>query len=73
MNGAVKKANEVCTKQGKKLVVLSHKTKYQGAGKELGTVTSMASQAAFMIGNVAGVPTSKTATDYKTTLEFECQ
>lgn len=72
INGGIKKAEKICKGQGKKLVVVSHKTKYQGAGKELGAVTGMVSQVAFATGDLTGV-TSKTAEDYKSTVVFECK
>lgn len=73
INGAIKRAQQVCTNQGKTLAVISHKTKYQGAGKTLGTVTNMVSKMAFFAGDINTVPTSKTAEDYKTTVVFTCQ
>lgn len=72
INGAIKKAQMVCTNQGKKLVVISHKTNYQGAGKTLGTVSSIVSQVAFDAGNTY-VPSTKGSEDYKSTVVFECQ
>lgn len=73
INGGIKKAQMVCTNQGKKLVVISHNTKYQGAGKTLGTVTSMVSQVAFATGDLNSVASTKGAEDYKSTVVFECQ
>ena len=73
INGAIKKAQMICTNQNKKLMVLSHKTQYQGAGKTLGTVTNMVSKMAFATGDINVIPTTKTAEDYKSTVVFECQ
>ena len=72
INGAIKKAQNVCTHQGKTLDVISHHTAYKGAGKTLGAVTSMISSAAFLDKNVY-VPGTKTAEDYKSTVQFECK
>ncbi len=72
IDGAIKKSQKVCTKQGKKLVVINHKTKYQGAGKTLGTVSSIVSQVAFEASNTY-VPSTKGAEDYKSIVNFECQ
>lgn len=74
INGAVKKAQKVCTNQGKKLVVISHQTNYQGAGagKQLGAVTHMVSQVAFAAGDL-DVASTKSDEDYKSTVVFKCQ
>lgn len=69
--GAIKKATEVCQKASKRLTVVANKTKYQGAGKEMGAITSVVSSAAFMNGNV-NLPSAKSDTDYKTVVTFRC-
>ncbi len=70
--GAIKKASEICQSQGKRLVVTKNKTIYQGANKELGVITDTISKASFMNGG-ASLPSTKTATDYKTTVSFKCK
>ena len=72
INGAIKKAQSVCTNQGKSLTVTSHQTHYQGAGKTLGAISSLVSTAAFMNDNV-NVPSTQGTEDYKSTVVFECQ
>lgn len=74
MNGAIKKAQTVCkNNQNKQLVVISHQTKYQGAGKTLGAVTNMVSEVAFAAGDLNSVASTKTAEDYKSIVVFKCQ
>ena len=56
-----------------KLMVLDTNSVYQGAGKQLGAITKMASQASFMTGGPMGLPNSKEAEDYKVTMQFNCK
>jgi len=70
--GAVKKATQTCTAQGKRLVVIKRRTIYQGTGKELGEITQIASQASFQSGGPA-FGSTKQADDYKTTMTFRCR
>lgn len=69
--GAINKATKVCQEQGKNLVVKKNRTIYQGSGKELGDISQALSTAATMNGNTF-IPTTKTATDYKTVTTFKC-
>jgi hypothetical protein len=72
IDGAIKKAQKVCAAKGEKLIVVSHHTKYQGAGKTLGQVTKMASDVAiFDAGEF--MPSSRSDEDYKSTVVFSCQ
>ena len=72
INGAIKKARKVCTNQGETLVVRSHNTKYQGAGKTLGAVSSIVSDVAFDT-STTYIPSTKGSEDYKSTVVFECR
>jgi len=69
--GAVDKANKVCQQQNKRLTVTKNHTVYQGSGKELGDITQAVSTAA-TLNTGAFIPTTKTNTDYKTTVTFKC-
>lgn len=72
IDGAIKKAQKVCVAKGKKLIVVSHHTQYQGAGKTLGQVTKMASDVAFFDAGEF-MPSSRSDEDYKSTVVFSCQ
>ena len=69
--GAIDQANKVCRQQSKQLVVSKAGTTYQGSGKELGDISQAVSSAAFANSGVF-VPTTKTNTDYRTTVTFKC-
>ena len=66
--GAESKAEKYCKKKGKKLVVLTHKTKYQGIGKEKAAIIGIAG--ALLTGG-AGMGNSNN--DYQVSMKFACR
>lgn len=69
--GAVKTAKKVCASQGKSFKAISINTIYQGIGKEIGALSSIASDVAWQTSHTA-VSSTRTAEDYQTTLIFSC-
>ena len=65
---AEKKADEYCTKAGKRLVVVSHKTEYHGANKDNAALIGLAS--AVLNG---GMNPAKSNEDYEVTMTFKCE
>ena len=70
--GAIQKATQVCSSQGKRLVVLRRNTVYQGAGKQLGAISKVASEASFFSGGPT-FSSTESAADYKTVIVFNCR
>ena len=73
LNGGVDKANELCQKQGKRSIVLSHVTKYTGGMDQnlKGALSSAASITSLTSGtHVTGPDTSQ---DYMVTLKYKCE
>lgn len=68
-----KKAEETCAATEQRLVVLENDVIYQGAGKELGAITSLLDQAVFRNTDSMGTGTTKSNEDYKATLKFRCE
>jgi len=70
-SGAVKTAEKVCASQGKLFKVISINTVYQGIGKEVGALTSIASEVAWQTSKTA-ISSTRSTEDYQTTLVFSC-
>lgn len=71
-SGAVKAAEKVCTNQGKSFKAININTTYQGIGKEIGALSSIASDVAWQTTHTM-VPGTRSTEDYKTTLIFSCE
>lgn len=61
-----KKAEEQCTKQGKHLVVLNHKTEYQGVDSQTKLIGGIAG------GLLGGGNPTTSSSDYKVKMTFKC-
>jgi hypothetical protein len=70
-SGAAKKATQVCSKQGKSFQEIKINTVYQGAGKNLETASSVASNVVWATSHTL-IPSTKSPEDYQTTLIFSC-
>jgi hypothetical protein len=64
---AKEKASKQCEKQGKHLVVLNHKSKYQGMNKADKAVIGLASTL------LVGTNTTNSSDDYIVQLKFSCK
>lgn len=67
-NAAIKKATEYCQKQGKQVVVLSHKSEYQGVDKSQKAIIGLASSLLTDSGNPAS-----SEDDYRVEVRFACK
>ncbi len=67
-SAAKSKAQAVCKKHGKHLVVLSHRTKYQGVNKSDKAMMNIAG--AVLAGDPAVADSNS---DYKVTMKFACR
>ncbi len=64
---AKNKAMKYCQKMGQRLVVLKHRTKYQGVPKNEAAIVGLASA-------VLGSPnTASSSSDYQVTMKFTCK
>ena len=67
-NAAKKEASKYCEQQGKQLVVMQHKSHYQGMNKDNQALIGVAS--AVLTGNSSA---GKSMDDYKVDLKFKCR
>lgn len=72
VTASMQKARKICAAQGRSLVVLNHRSHYQGTDKEAGEISEVASDAVLGTTGVY-VPSLKQNNDYKTVIRFRCK
>lgn len=70
---AMKKATEVCTKDGKQVCVLSQNSNYQGIDKNAKAAIGLASIVASAIVKSNMGSNNSNNNDYKVTIKFRCE